>query len=292
MNEGTWLAMGAVGALVLGAQLRNARRGSRRAPSSKIRKLEARVEGSLERAPPLPKLRGKGFPSARTRRTRLYQAALQGAAGRHWYDKAEREIRTAAKTWGLPPVAVAVAVAATSPATKVVGEKITYGKKRFLTKGGGRGSNIAKTRQVMKAWAAGQSAGTVITDRSPGLQTLLVFERCWWELAQRDERACLEAAFPNPETTKTHAFVRNLLGDPNAVTVDTLIANGVGVPLKSGGEPSITKARYRHIAHDMRLVARRLGWTPREAMAAAWTGWGGSGDLALATRRQRQRVSR
>jgi hypothetical protein len=86
--------------------------------------------------------------------------------------------------------------------------------------------------------------------------------------------------------------VRNLLGDPHAVTVDTLLSNGVGVPLKASGEPSLTDARYRHIVHDVRLVAKRLGWEPREAMAAAWTGFGGSGPLALATARQRARVRR
>jgi hypothetical protein len=249
VNDGTWLALGSVGAFALAASLRS-------------------QKGSLERVE-LPKLRGKGFPSARTRRKRLHEAALRGVAGRRWYQHAEQEIRTTARAWGVPPVAVAVAVAATSPATPVVNRKRVGGVVRKLYKGGGMGSNIGKARKVVKAWAAGKSAGDVIPARSPGRTTLLRFEECWWELAQRDERACLEAAFPNPDTTKTHAFVRNLLGDPHAVTVDTLLSNGVGVPLKASGEPSLTDARYRHIVHDVRLVAKRLGWEPREAMAAA-----------------------
>jgi hypothetical protein len=228
-----------------------------------------------------------GMPPASERRRRLREAALEGARGRDWYDRAEREIRTVARSWGADPSAVAVAVAATSPATPVISSP-------RMTRGGGGGSNIGKARRVVKAWNAGHSAMDVIHPKSPGASLLRTYEACKRPASAHPgtPARCARDAFPSPEDTKTHAFVRNLLGDPDAVTVDRIVGRGAGVPLGKSGEPTISKVRYRLVAGDIRAVARELGWQPREVMAAAWTHWGGSGDLNLATTRERARSLR
>jgi site-specific recombinase XerD len=124
----------------------------------------------------------------------------------------------------------------------------------------------------------------------PGVTRLEAFESCH---ASGDPlQRCLERAFPSPQDTKTHAFVRNLLGDRQAVTVDTLIGRGVGIPPQKSGGIAVSKARYRLIAADIRAVAKQLGWAPAEVMAAAWTGWGGTGALTLATRSERKTQTR
>lgn len=227
------------------------------------------------------------MPPASERRRRLREAALQGARGRDWYDRAEREIRTVARSWGADPSAVAVAVAATSPATPVISSP-------RMARGGGGGSNIGKARRVVKAWNAGHSAMDVIHPKSPGASLLRTYEACERPASAHPgtPARCARDAFPSPEDTKTHAFVRNLLGDPDAVTVDRIVGRGAGIPLGKSGEPTISKVRYRLVAGDIRAVARELGWQPREVMAAAWTHWGGSGDLNLATTRERARSLR
>jgi integrase len=256
-------------------------------------------------APAKPKApKRKAFPAAPERRRRLLAAALKGESGRYWYDHAQQEINTVARAWGVDPVYVAVAVAATSPATKVISSP-------RMARGGGSSSNIGKARRVVKALAAGESAMAVVNKKSPGATVLKAFESCrirpnparparWATGIERgvprsgpaprggSPWQCLQAAFPHPEDTKTHAFVRNLLGDKEAVTVDTLIGRGAGIP-PSGekGTISVTKARYRLIAEDIRAVARQLGWAPAEVMAAAWTGFGGTGALSLTTSGER-----
>lgn len=227
------------------------------------------------------------MPPASERRRRLREAALEGARGRDWYDRAEREIRTVARSCGADPSAVAVAVAATSPATPVINSP-------RMARGGGGGSNIGKARRVVKAWNAGHSAMDVIHPKSPGASLLRTYEACERPASAHPgtPARCARDAFPSPEDTKTHAFVRNLLGDPDAVTVDRLVGRGAGIPLGKSGEPTISKVRYRLVVGDIRAVARELGWQPREVMAAAWTHWGGSGDLNLATTRERARSLR
>lgn len=215
------------------------------------------------------------LPSAAARRKRILEAALRGERGKDWYLRAENEIKLVARAWGVSPTLVAVAVAGTSPATPVIASP-------RMTRGGGTASNIGKARRVVKAWQAGRSYASVMPAASPGATRLKAFEDCGLRAS------CLDEAFPSPEDTKTHAFVRNLSGDPNAVTVDTLVARGAGVPVDAGGKVTLTKARYRLVAADIRAVARKLGWEPRQVMAAAWTGWGGSGELRLATKQERK----
>lgn len=223
------------------------------------------------------------MPPREERLRRIREAAEAGQAGKDWYQRAGEEIRTVARSWGVDPVYVAVAVAATSPATRVISSL-------RMARGGGSSSNIGKARRVVKALTAGKSALAVVHPESPGAQLLRGFEDCL--KGGGLPRNCLDVAFPNPEGMKTHAFVRNLIGDTNAVTVDTLIARGVGIPFDKTGKPSITAKRYRLVADDIRTVARELGWEPRQVMAAAWTGWGGSGNLDLATREERRVAGR
>ncbi len=207
-----------------------------------------------------------------TRRSRLRAAALEGESGRFWYQQAEREIRRVARAWGVKPSAVAAAVAATSPATPVISSP-------RMTRGGGSGSNIGKARRVVKAWSRNKPASSIMNVKSPGFTRLQAYEDAIEAGASAE--GAIDIAFPKPDTVKTHAFVRNLLGDPNAVTVDTLIARGAGIPMGPSGA-RVTPKRYKLVANDIRAVAKRLKWQPREVMAAAWTGWGGTGGLTLA----------
>lgn len=250
--NGAWMALGSVG--LLAAAGLAGRQGSRKV---------------------------EGMPSSRERRRRLREAALAGQRGRKWYHKAEQQIRTVAKAWAVDPIYVAVAVAATSPATPVISSP-------RMARGGGMASNIGKARRVVKRHALRSPGSEVLHPKSPGLTRLVDFERC----LQRgeDPPECLAVAFPKPDRVKTHSFVRNLIGYADPVTVDSLIARGVGVPVSSAGIVRVTEARHAAVAEDIKAVAKQLGWEPREVMAAAWTAWGGSGDLGLATSRERSRA--
>jgi len=228
-------------------------------------------------------MKTKKLPSATVRRRRILEAAKRGASGRFWYDDAQKEIRTVARAWGVDPISVAAAVAATSPATPVIASP-------RMKHGGGSASNIGKARRVVKAISQGRGGLSAVHPKMPGVTRLTAFENC--RIGGDPLQRCLETAFPSPSDTKTHAFVRNLLGDRQAVTVDTLIGRGAGIPPNKSGGIQVSKARYRLIAADIRAVAKQLGWAPAEVMAAAWTGWGGTGGLTLATRKERKTQGR
>lgn len=134
---------------------------------------------------------------------------------------------------------------------------------------------------------------TALNPRTPGIGALHTYEAC--ARNGGTPRRCLDAAYPRPQEVKTHAFVRNLLDisdDPCPVTVDTLIGRGAGIEPDAKGSIRVPPARHRAIAADVRAVAKDLGWAPRETMAAAWTAWGGSGGLDLATTAEKQMVRR
>lgn len=215
-----------------------------------------------------------GLPPESERRQRIRDAAKRGEWGKGWYQRAEEEIRTVARAWGVDPIYVAVAVAATSPATPVI-----QGPR--MARGGGRGSNIAKARRVVKTQALTGKGSTALHRATPGMSLLRTFETC--TATGASPVACLTVTFPKPGRVKTHAFVRNLLGYGDPVTVDTLVGREV-----AGRSIDVTEARHEAIAADIRAVALELGWQPREVMAAVWTAAGGSGDLNLATTAERQ----
>ena len=218
------------------------------------------------------------LPSRRVRRKRIREAALRGAHGRFWYELAEKEIWTVAKAWGVDPVYVAVAVAATSPATPII-------MSLRMAKGGGSGSNIGKARAVVKRQAWTGRGSDALHPATPGLTILREFERCIE--AGGGVLDCLAIAFSKPDRVKTHSFVRNLIGFGEPVTVDTLVAREV-----VGRNIRVTEARHAEIAQDIKAVAKELGWQPREVMAAVWTAAGGSGDLRLATAAERVKTGR
>lgn len=224
------------------------------------------------------------LPAAKGRRTRLREAALAGVKGKDWYLDAQREIEIVAKAWGVAPEAVAVAVAATSPATPVVFPR--------MSKGGGRGSNIGKARAVVKRLVVqGVRGSDALHPLTPGLSRLHEFERC--EAEGLPAPTCVQVAFPTPDRVKTHAFVRNLLGETEPVTVDRHLIRTVTMTAKKPkGEVRISANQYEEIVADVRAVARELGWEPRQVMAAVWTAAGGTGELRLATKSERERVGR
>ena len=250
----------------------------------RIRELHAELDAGGEEDDPRRKRHGASgagghaaaeLPHRRTRLRRIREAAQAGAHGRGWYTEAENEIALVARAWGVSPEYVAVAVAATSPATPVISSP-------RMARGGGKGSNIGKARATIKGIVARGIGGTPVHPNAPGMSRLRAFEDCL--RTGTDAPDCVEVAFPDPEHVKTHAFVRNLLGIEDAVTVDRQVSKVV-----FGKVEDVTRSQYQTIVQDIRAVARELGWTPREVMAAVWTAAGGTGALRLATDRERAR---
>jgi hypothetical protein len=87
--------------------------------------------------------------------------------------------------------------------------------------------------------------------------------------AKRARKALLAAdpfATFGKRAKKTESFARNIIGDDNAVTVDTWILNVVGITeeqLKLVGV-------YDAVAHAYRLAAKRRGFTPAQLQAVTW----------------------
>lgn len=65
---------------------------------------------------------------------------------------------------------------------------------------------------------------------------------------------------------KTSAFFQALLGDPQAIALDTHMAAALGTTLK--GLTSATRPMYLNAVAD---TADFLGWTPAETQAAVWS---------------------
>lgn len=65
---------------------------------------------------------------------------------------------------------------------------------------------------------------------------------------------------------KTGAFARAVLGDPDALVLDTWIAKALGVPQEKLPNAPIR----REAARRFRAVASRTGWTVAETQAAVW----------------------
>lgn len=68
---------------------------------------------------------------------------------------------------------------------------------------------------------------------------------------------------------KTEAFARALVGDPDALVLDTHVFQAYGHP-----PGRIPRAEVRRsIERSLRCLARRRGLTPAEGQAALWCGW-------------------
>lgn len=66
---------------------------------------------------------------------------------------------------------------------------------------------------------------------------------------------------------KTGPFAAALLGDPDAIVLDTWMAKAFRVPQQKIATKNVSTRCKRRI----RKVAERLGWTPAEVQAAVWT---------------------
>lgn len=76
---------------------------------------------------------------------------------------------------------------------------------------------------------------------------------------------------------KTGAFARALLGDPDAVVVDTWVMKALGrkrgLPVEDYGPcMNVTPKTYPHFAAIVKRLATRLGLSPAAGQAALWCG--------------------
>jgi len=69
---------------------------------------------------------------------------------------------------------------------------------------------------------------------------------------------------------KTRSFALNILGDPDAVTVDVWAVR-IALPRHADPEAALTRTGvYDAVAHCYRLAARRVGVSPSTLQAATW----------------------
>lgn len=159
--------------------------------------------------------------------------------GRGWYDAQRELIRELSRTHGIEIETIAAVVAALSPMTRWT-------------------QNVAGTIRLIRAFEKGPYA-------EPPRNATLFYkntQKAWTILHGAEPRL----AFVN--SPKVEAFWRNLMGDENAVTVDTwmLRAMGEGERFVNGLKPK----PYRDLADDIREAAHRVSETPAAFQAIVW----------------------
>jgi hypothetical protein len=160
-------------------------------------------------------------------------SAADLATGLDWYEHA----RTFARSLGLDDETGAGVVAALSPMN-------------------GWSANMTLARGLTERYLAGEAMPT----SGFGLRGNVL--KAWRILDGQDPLDVLRGQ-------KVTAFYANIMGDPNAVTVDRWAAR------IARGDPSdkglVTAKQYREMADAYRDAADRVGVTPRELQAAVWT---------------------
>ena len=190
--------------------------------------------------------RYSGLASHRTMVRRL-SAVLDGAtadqwdAGMGWYARFAGLADVLAERHGVSAEDGAAVLAILSPQCSV-------------------GTSVMVADALLGAWSAGGSSAALAVRGVIG--TNIVRAVAWLE---GDRRATDLDVGEFTRARKVRSFFVNILGDPDAVTVDVWATRAVGGELdqpEGGG--------YVAVAEAYRSVARRYGIAPREAQAVAW----------------------
>jgi hypothetical protein len=168
------------------------------------------------------------------------------ASGQEWYYRANRAAASIAEGSSLSADTVAGVIAALSPRCAWA-------------------TNLAWASAVVDAYVGGSDAPPAVHTRTMRAQA--------WRIAQ-GERPLDVLNGP-----KVRAFYANIVGNADAVTVDTWAArvaegNWTPHPRKSGNNYAATDApqgrRYALIADAYREAAALVGHSPRDVQAAVW----------------------
>ena len=193
----------------------------------------------------------------RDRIVRTYLAASDAdrAAGREWYDRAERECHRIAAETGFSVHRIAAVIAVLSPRTRwaanvAAAERAARAARRAL-------------RDDFAAELCGGMAESVAASVAAALQD--------YGLSDPIRKAGRILAGENPADVvggpKVSAFFANLCGDREAVTIDVW-AQRVAVGKWSDRPPSGTA--YEDLAEAYRAAARVIGTDPVSVQAAVW----------------------
>jgi hypothetical protein len=159
------------------------------------------------------------------------------ADGLAWYDRARRAAESMAHESGLTVRQCAGVVAALSPRCQWA-------------------SNVSSARRMVLAVAAGEL--------EPVVNGTLANRAKAWRIACGEDP---DAVLSGP---KVRAFFANIMGDVDAVTVDTWAARAAE-GRRNDNAP--VKRRYRLLAESYRRAGERRGMHPRDVQAAVWTAY-------------------
>lgn len=179
-------------------------------------------------------------PAPYTRRLlQVYAQATRRdvAEGIRWYATARREIDTVARATGIDADTVAAVVAVLSP--------------RMPWR-----HNVDAAATLIRQYRDG-----VDVENATAIMALHANIRKGYRILQGDR-----SALRGPKVT---AFYLNLIGDPDAVTVDVWAYRAATGRDLDGNAPGIRE--HRAIARAHENAARRVGLTPAEFQAVAWT---------------------
>ena len=154
--------------------------------------------------------------------------------GRNWYLKANMFCKELAANYDMDTDVVSQVVSALSPS--VLWEL-----------------NKLQAHQMIAAWKGGLSLEDVTVSTYDGNK-----EKAW---AILNGEKVME-----PKSLKTYAFYKNMLLDPEHVTIDRWIIRA----LFSYPPKSITKKRYEEIAEIFVTIADSIGIEPFELQAIVW----------------------
>lgn len=135
-------------------------------------------------------------------------------------------------------------------------------------------ARTGRSREHVAAVIAQLSPRTTWDRNKSGAVMLLTEDVAPGCLAANVERARVALASPDPLGTingpKTSRFARNILGDRQAVTVDTW-AIRVALPNQNDPEKILTRQGvYEAVEHAYRMAAEKVGVDPATMQATTW----------------------
>jgi hypothetical protein len=158
--------------------------------------------------------------------------------GRRWYDNQRELIRELSRTHSLPVDTVAAVVAALSPMTRWP-------------------ENIAGAIRMLRAFESGAA-------EPPRNCTLFYKNACKaWGILHGENAWELFTHSP-----KVRSFWRNLVGDEDAVTIDTWMARAVGEDKLAA--QGLKPEPYNRIVAAVKDAAQQVAETPAEFQAIVW----------------------